>query len=98
MWLIDIEENVLQVGSRVLIEDGSEMSGRTGTICGALCSGKWPVQIDEEEGQSTCQDSFLPQHLHEIVLNPQEHLLASNGLYIQPYCASVPMPPAILSR
>ena len=99
MWLIDTEQNGLQVGSRVLIQDESEMNGKTGTICGPKQSDtqKWPV-IFNEEGASPRHESFLQEHLREIVIDPQELLQASNGLYFQPYCASVPMPPAILSR
>jgi hypothetical protein len=97
MWLFDIEQDVLRVGCRVLIQDESEMSGRTGTICGQKCGGKWPVLLGVE-GQSSLQHSFPPEHLREMVIDPQKPLPASNGLFIQPYCASVPMPPAVLSR
>jgi hypothetical protein len=99
MWLIDVEQNGLHVGSRVLIQDESEMNGLTGTICGEQHAetGEWPVRI-EGQGSSTRQLSVLESNLHEIVINPQELLLASNGLYFQPYCASVPMPPSLLSR
>jgi hypothetical protein len=99
MWLVDIDQDGLQVGSHVLIQNESEMNGKTGTICGAKESDtqKWPVLINEE-GANPRHESFLQGHLREIVIDPQEPLLASNGLYFQPYCASVPMPPAILSR
>lgn len=100
MWLVDVEQHVLTVGSRVCILDGSDMNGRTGVICGEKDrdTEKWRVQIDEEGAKPSCQCSFLSKQLHEIVLNVHEPLPASNGLYIQPYCASVTMPPLILSR
>ena len=97
MWLIDIEQDVLRAGCHVLIQDESDMSGRIGTICGQKCDGKWPVLLGGE-GQSSLQHSFPAEHLREIVIDPQKLLPASNGLFIQPYCASVPMPPAVLSR
>jgi hypothetical protein len=34
----------------------------------------------------------------ECGINVHQPLAAPSGLYIQPYCASVPMPPEILSR
>ena len=86
MWLIDIEQNVLKVGSRVHVEDQSVAKGQVGIICG------------EEDGKHLHQGWFPTEHLNEIVINIQEPLLASNGLYVQPYCASVPMHPSILCR
>lgn len=100
MWLIDIEQNVLKVGSRVHVEDQSVAKGQVGIICGEenRDTGKWHVQIVDEDGKHLHQGWFPTEHLNEIVINIQEPLLASNGLYVQPYCASVPMHPSILCR
>jgi hypothetical protein len=96
--MFDIEQHGIRAGSRVLIQGESGLSGRTGVVAGEenRDTGEWPVRIDGEG-----QDSIAWLHsrsLHEIVLNAREPLLASNGLYIQPYCASVSIPPSVLSR
>ena len=52
-------------------------------------SGMWTISSSDIDAFQISSDGRL---------GDQQHLAPSNGLYPQPYCASLPMPPAILGR
>ena len=104
MWLFDVEHDLVKVGSRVCIADASDLSGRLGVVCEEICdvnganTGKFRVAIDAHDALPSCFCVFARHQLELVLLDVRAPLPAPNGLWIQPYCASVPIPPSVLNR
>ncbi len=100
MWLHNVEENVLMVGFRVNVADASDASGRFGVVVEEKQGRepKWLVEVYAQGAQPSFRGFFASNQLQPVLLDVHAPLVATNGLWIQPYCASVPMPPSLLNR
>ena len=101
MWLHNVEEDVLKVNFRVHIaDDASDVSGRFGVVVEEKQGQepKWLVEVHAQGAQPSFRGLFASRQLQPVLLDSHAPLVATNGLWIQPYCASVPMPPSVLNR
>jgi hypothetical protein len=58
-------------------------------ICIAADTGMWIIHDDDIDFLQNSRDGVIDVH---------QPLAARSGLYFQPYCASLPIPPEVLSR
>jgi hypothetical protein len=99
MWLHNVEPLLLEVNSRVYVADASDVSGRFGVVVEEQgYEPKWLVEVQVQGAQPSFRGYFASNQLQHVVLDVHAPLIATNGLWIQPYCASVPIPPSVLNR